>query len=203
MAESRNQVGELKAALRGQARQRRARLDHGIRQARGKAIADRAWELLAELRPSAGPVACTWSMQTEPPTDPLIDRLREEGYEVVTPRIVQDRVLTWVPTPVGAELVQGPLGIRTPIGAGEVALGTCSAIVVPALALDRRGTRLGQGGGYFDRALGALPRHDAGGPLRIGVIYADELADHLPREEHDEGVDLIVTESDIIAVESR
>lgn len=203
MAESSDQVGALKASLRAQARQRRADLDEGLRRARGESIADRAGTVLAELGPSAGPVACTWSMSTEPPTEPLIDRLHDQGFAVVTPRIVQDRGLIWVPSPAGAELAPGPLGIRTPIGPGEVDLGTCSVIVVPALALDRRGTRLGQGGGYFDRALGAVPRHDAGGPLRIGVSYADELVDRLPREEHDEGVDLIVTESGIIPVESR
>lgn len=203
MVESSDPASARKAILRAQAKERRAAIDHRIREDRGTAIAQHAWGVLAERLPLAGPVACTWSLPTEPPTDPLIARLQAAAIEVLTPRIVDHQALIWVPTPADAELARGPLGIRTPIGRGEVDLATCAVIFVPALALDRHGTRLGHGGGYFDRALGVLPPHDAGGPLRIGVAYADEVVDRLPRQEHDQGVDLIVTESGVIPVASR
>jgi 5-formyltetrahydrofolate cyclo-ligase len=74
--------------------------------------------------------------------------------------------------------------------------------VLPALALDRFGTRLGQGGGYFDRALGELRPHTLGGPLRIGMTFAAEVVAHLPRQAHDQGVDLILTEEALTEVDS-
>ena len=203
MAESSDLASARKTILRAQVKERRACLHQHIRDARGIAIGNHAWSVLAERLPIAGPVACTWSMPTEPPTDPLIARLQAAEIEVLTPRIVDNQALVWVPTRADTELAPGPLGIRTPIGPDEVDLATCAVIFVPALALDRRGTRLGQGGGYFDRALSALPPSDAGGPLRIGVAYANEVVDELPRQEHDQGVDLIVTESGVIPVASR
>lgn len=188
---------QAKAALRAQARSRRAALSPAVRTAHGRAMAGHAWDLIRARLPLAGPVACTWSMPTEPPTDPLITQLLQAGIEVVTPRIVDGVQLHWIRTTVDTELRAGPLGIRTPEGMAGVELAGCSVVVVPALALDRSGNRLGQGGGYFDRALAELPPHAHGGPLRIGMAFADEILPELPREEHDQPVDLILTQEGV------
>jgi 5-formyltetrahydrofolate cyclo-ligase len=63
--------------------------------------------------------------------------------------------------------------------------------VVPALAVDHRGARLGRGGGYYDRAL-SHARPDA---TLVAVLFDDELVDHLPAEPHDRPVDAVVTPS--------
>lgn len=218
MDESADRDSQTKAALRAEIRARRAGLDPSIRDARGLAIAECALEVLSARLPLSGPVACTWSMRTEPETDPLIARLLALRLEVATPRIIESRkgdagsgssdipdssgTLEWIPTTADTELLAGPWGIRTPVGDGRVDLASCSVIVLPALALDRHGTRLGQGGGYFDRALAGIATHADGGPLRIAVAYSDEVVERLPRQPHDQGIDLILTESGVTEVAS-
>jgi 5-formyltetrahydrofolate cyclo-ligase len=66
-------------------------------------------------------------------------------------------------------------------------------VIVPLLAFDRQGYRLGQGGGYYDRTLGALRR--TGPLLAIGLAYAGQEIDQVPREPHDEPLDAILTET--------
>lgn len=200
MDEQAMDMAAAKAALRAQARTRRATLPPSVRTVRGEAFARHALALIRARLPLPGPVACTWSMPTEPPTDPLIARLQAADIEVVTPRIEGEGDLAWIRTLPSTPLGTGPLGIRTPIGGERVHLADCAVILVPALALDPSGCRLGQGGGYFDRALGAIATQVDGGPLRIGMAYADEVLPDLPAEPHDQGVDLILTETGVTQV---
>jgi len=202
MEESADPIAQAKALLRSQIRARRSAMDPSIRQDYGQAMAEHARAYLQTGPPVTGPIACTWSMSTEPPTDPLISGLLASGLPVVTPRIEDELTLAWIRTTAQTELVPGPLGIRTPIGSQRVDLARCAVIVLPALALDRFGTRLGQGGGYFDRALGELRPHALGGPLRIGMAFAAEVVARLPRQAHDQGVDLILTEEALTEVYS-
>jgi 5-formyltetrahydrofolate cyclo-ligase len=70
-------------------------------------------------------------------------------------------------------------------------VGAATAVVVPAVAVDRSGVRLGRGGGYYDRAL----LHARPGALLVAVVYDDELLDELPAEPHDHRVGVVVTPS--------
>jgi 5-formyltetrahydrofolate cyclo-ligase len=110
------------------------------------------------------------------------------------------RVLLPVVPPEGRELgwavdtgrlARGRFGILEPLGPrlGPTAIGTAEVVVVPALAVDRRGVRLGRGGGYYDRAL-AHARRDA---VLVAVVFDDELVDELPAEPHDLRVTAVVT----------
>jgi len=78
-------------------------------------------------------------------------------------------------------------------GAAGLAASGCAVVLVPALAIDRAGFRLGQGGGYYDRLLADVPRHADGGPLLVAVVHDDELLDALPHEPHDRPVDAVLT----------
>src|SRR3954471_723491 len=90
-------------------------------------------------------------------------------------------------------LAPGRDGLLEPVGPrlGPTAIGTAEVVVVPALAVDRGGIRLGRGGGYYDRAL-VHARADA---VLVAVLFDDELADELPAEEHDRRVTAVVTPS--------
>jgi 5-formyltetrahydrofolate cyclo-ligase len=90
-------------------------------------------------------------------------------------------------------LAPGRYGLLEPVGPrlGPTAIGTAEVVVVPALAVDRGGIRLGRGGGYYDRAL-VHARADA---VLVAVLFDDELADELPAEEHDRRVTAVVTPS--------
>ncbi|MGY1833909.1 5-formyltetrahydrofolate cyclo-ligase [Blastococcus sp. SYSU DS0510] len=91
------------------------------------------------------------------------------------------------------ELAPGRFGLLEPVGPrlGPAALAAAGAVVVPATAVARDGTRLGRGGGYYDRAL----RHARPGAVLVAVVFDDEVVDRLPGEPHDVRVTAVVTPS--------
>lgn len=93
----------------------------------------------------------------------------------------------------GCDLVEGPFGALVPAVADPV---VPEILIVPLLAFDRSGHRLGYGGGFYDRTLAAL-RH-AGPVIAIGFAYAAQEAAALPREETDVRLDAIVTDAELL-----
>ena len=124
---------------------------------------------------------------SEPGSIEVLDDLRRIGTRVLLPiaRSAADGVpqpLQWGEYRPG-ELVAAPHGLREPTQPwlGAEAIADASLILVPALAVDREGVRLGRGAGYYDRS---LPLAD-GAARMIAVVRDDELVDHLPAEPHD------------------
>jgi 5-formyltetrahydrofolate cyclo-ligase len=161
----------------------RARLSDANRKAAGSAISEHGAAAWSDM----STVAAYLAVGTEPPTQPLIERLVAAGVTVLLPVIDGDR-LDWTAYTGADDLAAGPLGIVEPTGArlGESGLATAEVIVVPALAVDRRGNRLGRGRGYYDRALA-----DVTVPV-VAVTYDDELLDDVPVEPHDRAVDAVL-----------
>ena len=83
---------------------------------------------------------------------------------------------------------------RTPRAARALAPEELDCVLVPGLAFDARGTRLGRGGGYYDAA---LTQFDVGTP-RIGIMFACQQAPEVPRDAHDQTTDLVVTENGMV-----
>ncbi len=135
------------------------------------------------------------SMADELDTDPLVDGAIAAGLEVYAPRTFRRsrRLLPVRVESLGAVRV-GTYGIREPASDESVEPGQLGVIVVPAVAFDRRGWRLGRGGGFYDRLLEGLPR----GGLACGIAYDFQVVDEVVREAHDRPVDLVVTESEVI-----
>lgn len=100
------------------------------------------------------------------------------------------RFLRWEP---GCALVEGPFGARVPVDPVEM---VPEIVIVPLVAFDRRGGRLGYGGGFYDRTLERL--RAARATLAIGFAFGAQEADVLPLEPTDQPLDLIVTERGII-----
>lgn len=134
-------------------------------------------------------VACYLSMPTEPGTGPLIDGLLARGAEVLVPLSREDRSLDWVLFDRSAQLHHTPLGIPEPDGEpqGPDALASCDVVIVPALAADHAGNRLGRGAGYYDRALASIEA------VVVTLLFADELWPEVPHEPHDVPVRLVIT----------
>jgi 5-formyltetrahydrofolate cyclo-ligase len=86
-----------------------------------------------------------------------------------------------------ADTVPGAFGIREPVG--DVAGVTPDLVLVPGLAFTRDGARLGMGGGFYDRWAEANP-----GVRRVGVCFSAQVVGEVPREGHDVGVSVVVTE---------
>ena len=172
-------TGDAKgAARRGLRAHRRELLGHRDREADARALAEAA---VAAVRGHVGPgvcrVAAYEARPTEPPTHRLIDALEAAGHEVVVPITLPDLSLDWTrPGPV------------VPLGAA--ALRTARVVITPGLAVTRSGTRLGQGGGSYDRALAGRGR----GTLVVTLLYDDELVEGpLPADPHDMPVDAVIT----------
>ena len=124
---------------------------------------------------------------TEPGSVEMLDRLRELCDVVLLPVARTDAdgehpVLRWAEY-VPGELVAAALGVREPARASldPTAVARADIVLVPALAVDRTGVRLGRGGGFYDRALALCA---PGTPL-VAVVRDDEVLDSLPAESHD------------------
>ncbi|GAB2969836.1 5-formyltetrahydrofolate cyclo-ligase [Actinotalea caeni] len=155
----------------------------------GAAIARHASDIVAD----AGCVAVYAARPTEPPTQPLMDHLHERDIDVLLPMLGPGLSRDWALHRAGE-----PLEVRAPgrppdpagPGLGVTALQRADVVFVPALAVDRTGVRLGQGGGWYDRVL-VHRRPDA--PV-VAIVFADEVSDApLPRADHDKVVDGVLT----------
>jgi 5-formyltetrahydrofolate cyclo-ligase len=130
---------------------------------------------------------------TEPGSLDLLDRLRERGIVIVLPVVRPNLELDWAAYDGPAALTAGRLGLREPAGdrSDAVPLASVDAVLAPALAVDHQGTRLGRGGGYYDRALVRVP---AGVPV-VALLHDGELVPHLPADRWDRPVTAAVTPS--------
>jgi 5-formyltetrahydrofolate cyclo-ligase len=142
-------------------------------------------------------VTCFVSMTTEPPTDEVRTKLSALGKDVALPIMKPGNSLAWGFD--GTDLVKNSYGIFEPAPT-EIDIAQASAILVPALRVGRDGSRLGRGAGYYDRALANVPAHSLGGPIRICLVFDDEVDDSVPSEPHDAPIDVIVTPSEVIQV---
>ena len=158
----------------------RARRSDDERRMAGEALGRHA----AVAWPAAGCVAAFVAFGSEPPTETLIRALRDRGVVVLLP-VVDGDALDWAALDDTTQFEVGPLGLGQPTGPrlGPSALRRADVVVVPALAVDRHGNRLGRGRGYYDRAL-----RDVTAPV-VAVGYDDELVDQVPTEPHDRPVD--------------
>ena len=174
-----------KARLRQELRARRKALDPATRAAAHEAMS----RSLEALLP-AGPVALYAGTRDEADAtlalvpDPLWPRVVGVALELVRcPR---------------AELVPGYRGIlEPPPTLAPVPLAEVAAIVVPGVAFDARGHRLGQGGGHYDRLI-ARARELAAPPLVVALAYDFQIVSRVPDEAHDQRVDRVVTERRVL-----
>lgn len=132
-------------------------------------------------------VAAYLSVGTEPGTAALLAALAARSVEVLLPVLLPDRDLDWARADAG--LAEGPHGLLEPRGErlGRDAVGSCTLVVVPALAVDRHGTRLGRGGGSYDRALTRTQG------WVVALLHDGEAVASLPAEPHDRPVHALVT----------
>ena len=172
------------------------------REGRSAAEAERVAEHLAmvalELPAIRGArcVALYGSRPDEPGTGPLREALRTRGTRVLLPVVVDDKHLDWSEDAGDLAAVTGPTGLRLPEPTGPRlgpdALSEADVVLVPALAVDITGARLGRGRGYYDRALRQL------GPdvLVLALVHDEEVLDAdtpVPSDPHDVAVHGAVT----------
>ena len=141
---------------------------------------------------SASTIASYISYDFEPSTVEINEAFLRDGKTLVLPRINGDH-LEWVNWNGDSNQLSSRKKIVEPVGEALKDLSQITAVVVPALRIDQSGYRLGQGGGYYDRALPHLIA------WKIGLVYAGELnSDELPHEEHDTPLDAAASPSIVV-----
>lgn len=141
-------------------------------------------------------VAAYRAVRGEIPLDGLLDGERRKVFTL--PRVVDDDLefLAWRQ---GQSLAPGSFGIPEPSGGDVVDLADHDAVLVPLTAFDGRCHRLGQGGGFYDRALASLPSGPgAARPAAIGVAHWFQQVDEVPLEPWDVPLDAIATDRAVI-----
>lgn len=185
-------------ALRKSARQRRAALDAATRRAAAHAVRDHLFELPAVRR--ARTVAAYLAHGSELDLGPTIAALQKSGTQIYLPRVLRspDR-LEFVRYEAGATLAANRHGILEPPGsAPAVAARFLQVVLLPLVAFDAAGVRLGSGVGYYDRCFGfRLQRTAWHAPLLVGVGFACQVSPAIPRSAWDVPLDRIVTESGV------
>ena len=176
-----------KVALRRRLTAQRRKTNDIERSDWGKSLRDTVLSL-PEIQ-MAGTVAAYVSVGTEPQTRGLIYALWKRGTYVLLPLLLGDFDLDWASYEGPEALAPGPRGLLQPTepGRGVHAVTSADLVIVPALAVDRRGLRLGRGGGSYDRA---LARVGAAVPT-VALIYDHELLDEVPCGRRDQPVRMV------------
>ncbi|WP_280716647.1 5-formyltetrahydrofolate cyclo-ligase [Kitasatospora sp. MAP5-34] len=149
-------------------------------------------------------VAAYVSVGTEPGTRPLLDALRARGVRVLLPVLLPDNDLDWAEYQGAGQLAPAGRGLLEPTAPrlGPGAVTEAALVLLPGLAVDRRGRRLGRGGGSYDRVLARLAAAGAQ-PVLVTLLYPQELLDEVPAEPHDLPVDAAVTPSGVVWINPR
>ena len=174
-------VSEAKQALRGKVLANRSK---GLAEQTERQFADAILQIA--FQQNLKRIGCYLSFGSEPATDSFIELAKAQGIEISCPRVLPDGQM--VMATLEGDTSTSKLGFREPTGeiveAKDLAL-----IIVPALAIDYRGQRLGRGAGYFDRYL----KRFFG--LTVGLVYDAEFVPEVPSLPHDAPIGLVITET--------
>ncbi|MEV7421457.1 5-formyltetrahydrofolate cyclo-ligase [Streptomyces sp. NPDC091212] len=178
--------------MRGELLAARALLSSEDARRAASVLAERALDL-PELA-GARTVAAYVSVGREPGTRVLLDALRSRGVRVLLPVLMADNDLDWAVYEGAGHLVRAGRGLLEPGGTrlGPGAVLAAEVVLLPGLAVDGRGVRLGRGGGSYDRVLERLVRGGAG-PALLVLLYGNEVVARVPEEPHDHPVQAVVT----------
>lgn len=187
-------IADVKRKARTAASKRRAEAHEQLKDTAGIAMAERG--LPPGLHISTGIVSGFIPYKSEITTIPMLNRLRRQGWQTCLPVVIapeQPLVFrAWAP---GDPLVPGVWDIPIPDATAAELLP--DVLLVPMLAFDRRGYRLGYGGGFYDRTLEKLRALKP--VVAIGVAYHAQMVEEVPTGLHDAPLDYVMTEQESFA----
>lgn len=186
MAHDLDEIRRAKQRLRDSVVRMSRQVDPEVQAAASRRMCDRLMTVrsvqqahkVALYRPTGHELDPTAAMMT----------MQQRGIETLLPRLVDDGIHL-APSGDPGLLVAGQRGIPEP-ASGSVPLDEIDVVILPGVAFDLDGGRLGRGGGHYDRLLALLP-HDS---IRIGVAHTGQMVTRVPREDHDELLDVLVTD---------
>jgi len=187
---------EIKNILRVQMRAQLERISPAVRAVESIGLCER---LEAQL-PSARAILFFAPLPDEPDVWPVLERALALGTVCALPyfdastqaygaRVIQK---------IGTDLVAGKFGVREPAAqCAAMPLNQLDLVLVPGLAFDRFGNRLGRGRGFYDRLLGEVSG------VKCGICYQGQLLESLPTEGHDVSVNFIVTPNECLKARKK
>ena len=188
-----------RTALRNLLRERRMALGAGERIAAATALAERLEEIPEFLTDEN--IAGYWAVSGELPLAAILGGLRGRSQVYLLPVVGEDGLLRFAPWRPGVEIATNRFGIPEPKCAPDelVAADKLDVVLVPLLGFDRRGHRLGFGGGYYDRTFAFLQEEARPGrPLLVGIGYAAQEVDAIEPMSWDVRLDYIATERELV-----
>jgi len=191
-----------KDILRSQIRPRRLiarshRGEHGQQQMQ-ELFTAHILEAVAQRVHSPGTIAAYLPTKSEPPIVQALNALHEQGHRILVPVVRPGRKLAWVHWDPTVEHPLSPMGIPEPEGEEQDTQAFIDADLrlIPALAFDAGGHRLGQGGGYYDRIIPLLSAQQLE-EQSIGIVFSDEIYEAIPYDQWDAILPVILTERGI------
>lgn len=183
-------VEEAKATLRREAHAARAALSAEEREEAARVVARLFFEEIAYAPEDV--IAGYWRIRDELDCQPILIRLMDSGQKVVLPVVQgQEAPLDLRVWEADQPLYEAGFGTLAPSDLAPRA--EPDIVLMPLLGFDNAGTRLGYGGGYYDRTLASLGRK----PMLVGLAFAAQEVPHIPREAHDVPLDALVTEQGV------
>lgn len=159
---------------------------HNCGHSHSQLLIDYTWEQRAKK------VACYISFGDEPSTNVFLKHCQlDDRIELYVPRVIGER-LEWVL--FTSDQVTHPLGMHEPVGSAT-ALPEVDLMVVPALAADKMGHRLGRGKGFYDRALSEIKTKRI-----VALVHDDEFFDQIPAQAHDVPIDAVCSCSELTQI---
>ncbi len=141
---------------------------------------------------------------TEPPITLALEKLQRAGQQILVPIVEKNHSLSWSFWEPDMECVTNSFGLQEPVATryDHTAFFEADLRLIPALAFDRQGWRLGQGGGYYDRLLAAVDlSKEKSLPLaarkNFGLVFAAEILDEVPHDSWDVQIHTLLTEEGI------
>ena len=189
-------IDGAKTALRNRALALRASLNAGERAEAARAAASHFFQAIPVR--SSDVVAGYWRIRDEMDCQPILLPLMNAGQPVALPVVLGGGL------PLEMRLWQADTALQA-AGFGTLAppdgapRAVPDIVIMPLLGFDRFGTRLGYGGGYYDRTLAAMKKQ----PTLVGLAFAIQEFDHIPREDHDVPLHAIVTENGVRSFGAR
>src|SRR5690554_1304148 len=180
-------IEDAKAAMRLRAHAARAGLSQSSRTEAAAMVAQHFFDNIV-LQP-ADVVAAYWRIRDELDCQPILVRLMDSNQTVVLPAVTgPEAALDLRVWEQGASLYEAGFGTLAP---SELApRAEPDIVIMPLLGFDSEGTRLGYGSGYYDRTLAGMKKK----PRLVGLAFAAQELDHIPRDSHDVPLDAVITE---------
>lgn len=142
---------------------------------------------LTEYLPACKVVMLYCALSDEVPTQGVMDELVAQGKTVLLPRVINDTEMELCRYAGNKDLRQGAYGIMEPTGEVFTDYDAIDVAIIPGMAFDEAGHRLGRGKGYYDRFLARVPNL-----YKIGLCFSWQVVPHIPCDEHDIRMDRII-----------